>query len=153
MTVSQVIFRVADLLKDSSTANDEEAKDLAEMVNQNQLIPAGAIPEGTPTITYSRAELAFSLGSRLSLARPNPARGDAVISFAVPGQGEYVSLRIYDQNGRRIRTLVDEQRGSGLNQVSWLGDDDRGNVVPTGIYFYRIKVGERAESRRILLRR
>ncbi len=150
-TVSQVITYVADLLEDGDPSNDELAKDLAEMVNHNELIPGDPIPEGTPNVAYRR--LPESLGSQLSFVRPNPAKGFARISFAVPPAGERVVLKIYDQQGRLVRTLLEGQRDGGVHRAAWLGEDNRGRRVAGGVYYYRLQVGDRSESRTIVLRR
>ncbi|MCK4303970.1 MAG: hypothetical protein KAY24_07005 [Candidatus Eisenbacteria sp.] len=150
-TVSQVVTYVADLLEDGDVSNDELAKDLAEMVNHNEQIPGDPVPAGTPNLAYCRP--LASVGSQLSFVRPNPAQRFAGISFTVPSAGGRVDLKIYDQEGRLVRTLFEGSTDGGAHRAVWLGDDNRGRSVATGVYYYRIQVEDRAESRTILLQR
>ena len=53
-------------------------------------------------------------------------------------------------SGRRVRTLVDKTQAAGQYKVRWDGRNDRGAVVAPGIYFYQLKLGDKALSRRIV---
>jgi hypothetical protein len=46
---------------------------------------------------------------------------------------------------------VDEQMGAGRKLVDWDGRDDSGKQVASGIYFYRLSVGDYAEAKKMLL--
>ena len=149
-TVSQVITHVAALLTDQDPENHELAKDLAAMVNASELIPAATIPPDTPNIAYRRT--LEPVRSTLSLAQPNPAGRFTCISYTVPPSGADVSLMIYDHAGRLVRSLLRGMEPGGVQQVVWFGDDDHGRHLAGGVYFYRINVGDRSESRKIILR-
>jgi len=78
---------------------------------------------------------------------PNPSRGDFL--FALPGfAGKEVDLRIYDATGRLVRELV-----SRVGSVLWDGSDLNGRKVRSGIYFYRLRAGNRVFRGRLLLLR
>jgi flagellar hook assembly protein FlgD len=82
---------------------------------------------------------------------PNPARPSTRIAFSLPaGVTGGVALSVYDTGGRRVRTF---QRtfSPGLNEVSWDGTDDRGALVRSGMYFYRLDVGHLSLTRRLVL--
>jgi hypothetical protein len=82
---------------------------------------------------------------------PNPAVASTEIRFALPDTpGEKVSLRVYDANGRRVRTF-DRGFSPGLNQVVWNGADERGRPVGAGVYFYRLEVGSLRFTRSMVL--
>ena len=87
----------------------------------------------------------------LSHSRPNPFRSTASLSYAVPGDGDQVTLTIYDVTGRIVRRLVDGHQAGGTHHLVWGGRDDRGNAVASGIYFCRISVGEWTASRKMVL--
>ena len=80
----------------------------------------------------------------------NPAKSEAKLAYVIPrtaGSGSGVKLRIYDVNGRMIRTLVDGAKSAGPHFAVWEGRDDRGRSVTSGLYFALLESG--AESRRV----
>jgi hypothetical protein len=83
---------------------------------------------------------------------PNPFNPSTSIEFLLPKSGQ-VKIEIFNILGRKVRTLVDEQLKPGHKLVDWDGRDDRGRDVTSGIYFYRITVGEFSQSKKMLLLR
>ena len=63
----------------------------------------------------------------------------------------FVSLKIYDVLGREIKTLVNQEQVNGIYEVNWNGDDELGNKVSTGVYFYRIEAGKYVDTKKMLL--
>jgi hypothetical protein len=84
----------------------------------------------------------------LSAPAPNPLRGSTTLRLALPREAQ-VSLAVYDQQGRRVRTLVAGARSAGEHPVTWDGRDDGGRGVASGIYFVRCEVDGRTLTRRI----
>jgi len=70
---------------------------------------------------------------------PNPFNTKTAISYSSPVTG-HLSLVIYDITGREIKTLVDEVKTAGTHTIEWDGTNRGGTKVPSGTYFYRIKV-------------
>ena len=82
---------------------------------------------------------------------PNPARPSTTIAFSLPaGAAAGASLSVFDAGGRRVRTFT-RAFTAGLNQVTWDGSDDRGALVRSGMYFYRLDVGHLSLTRRMVL--
>ena len=52
-----------------------------------------------------------------------------------------------------MKTLVDEEKLPGNYRVIWDGKDEAGKEVASGIYFYRLKVGENSITKRMVLLR
>jgi len=52
-------------------------------------------------------------------------------------------LKIYNQVGKEVRTLVNENQPAGEHSVVWDGTDDSGKNVSSGIYFYKMKHGNK----------
>jgi flagellar hook assembly protein FlgD len=50
-----------------------------------------------------------------------------------------------------VRTLVDEPKRAGSYEVIWDGKDDKGKEMASGIYFYQLKAGDYAETKKMLL--
>jgi hypothetical protein len=88
---------------------------------------------------------------------PNPFNPSTVIRYSVPSvtQGgigvSRVILKIYDILGREIKTLVNQDQTSGVYEVIWNADDELGNKVSTGVYFYRIDAGEFVQTKKMML--
>ena len=91
---------------------------------------------------------AFSLGQN----RPNPFSLKTSVAFDLP-VGCAVSLKVFDAQGRQVRTLADQIYPAGRQSVIWSGDDEAGNAVGSGIYFMRMEAGAfRATSKMLLTR-
>jgi hypothetical protein len=83
---------------------------------------------------------------------PNPFNPETTIRFAVGDDGDMnVSIDIYNVRGQRVRTLVNGEYSSGHHVVVWNGTDDHGRNVASGVYLYRMNVGEYSSVRRMLL--
>jgi len=80
---------------------------------------------------------------------PNPFNPETRIRFDLTKPGK-VELAIYDLTGRQVRLLLSESRAAGTYSVTWDGRDNRGKLVPSGIYFYRLKVGDAVQTRRMV---
>ena len=58
-----------------------------------------------------------------------------------------VEVKVFDLSGRLVRTLsVQRPTVAGTYSIEWLADDDRGRVVPPGIYVLRINVDADSNS-------
>jgi len=53
--------------------------------------------------------------------------------------------------GQKVRELVNESQTAGIHRVIWDGTDASGTVASTGIYLYRMQVGDLAETRKMVL--
>jgi flagellar hook assembly protein FlgD len=50
-----------------------------------------------------------------------------------------VTIRLYNILGQLVKTLVDGIEDVGFKSVQWNGTNNVGNVVASGVYFYRIE--------------
>jgi hypothetical protein len=65
-----------------------------------------------------------------------------LIQFNVPTNSDVV-LRLFDIEGRVVRTLVDEEQYAGPGQVLWNGRDELREVVPIGVYICYLEATDR----------
>ena len=71
---------------------------------------------------------------------PNPFNHSTTIGFLLPTSA-LVDLAIYDITGSRIAVLHRGRLSRGFHRFAWNGRDDRGGMVSTGAYFYRLTSG------------
>jgi hypothetical protein len=98
----------------------------------------GSLPSGA----YVRAPVTLvviGMPSKPVRVWPNPLNPTGVIAFEMPRAG-HATLRLYDVHGRLVRTLWDRMTPAGEASVPFDGTDARGEVVATGVYFFRLEV-------------
>jgi len=83
-------------------------------------------------------------------ASPNPTTSGMSIGYAMAKSGP-ARLAIYNLSGQRVRTLLDGRAEAGMNAVRWDGRGENGRTLAPGTYFIRLKAGERAASKKIVL--
>ncbi|MFI5196068.1 MAG: T9SS type A sorting domain-containing protein [Chitinophagales bacterium] len=76
---------------------------------------------------------------------PNPFNNQTTIQFDLK-ENSKVSLKVYDQVGRLVRTIADEQMNVGEKKYVFTAD----NLSP-GIYYCILKAGTFSEARRLIL--
>jgi subtilisin family serine protease len=86
------------------------------------------------------------------MAYPNPTPGQMRLAFTAPARTR-VDLALYDIAGRRVRTLLRQELAPGAYSPEWKGDDDRGRLLPSGVYFARLISDSGMRTIRLLLRR
>ncbi|MCK4653584.1 MAG: lamin tail domain-containing protein, partial [Candidatus Cloacimonetes bacterium] len=69
---------------------------------------------------------------------PNPFNPETTIYYQLP-EDSPVEISIYNLKGQKVKTLISDQLSAGEHSVAWNGNDDFGEPVSSGIYFYRIK--------------
>jgi hypothetical protein len=111
------------------------------------LPPTGTLEAGNGKSDGPQSASAFSLRQNA----PNPFNPTTEISFVVPDGGANVSLRVYDITGRLVRTLVEGNEPAGTRTVTWSGENDRGQPVPSGTYFYHLTGPSFSEKKKMVL--
>ncbi|MBN1997588.1 T9SS type A sorting domain-containing protein, partial [candidate division KSB1 bacterium] len=81
---------------------------------------------------------------------PNPFNPETTIRYSLPF-AEFVTLTVYDILGKKIKTLVNENKAPGRYQVIWDGKDENGLKVASGVYVYRLSAGKFVQSFKMLL--
>ena len=76
---------------------------------------------------------------------PNPFNPSTTIKFSIPASG-FVTLKIYDILGKEVSTLVNENKTSGVHQVSF-----NAAGLSSGVYFYELKMENFVSVKKLLL--
>lgn len=87
----------------------------------------------------------LTVGFSLEQNYPNPFNPVTVINYIVP-EPCFVTLKIYNILGHEIVSLVNEEKPSGNNKVTWNALN-----LPSGIYFYQMKAGKFIETKKMIL--
>ncbi len=84
----------------------------------------------------------------LSQNYPNPFNPVTTIQFSVLEAG-VVQLFVYNINGQEVRALVFEQMDAGHHTITWDGKDNAGQIMPSGVYLYKLRVNSFAQTRKM----
>ena len=76
---------------------------------------------------------------------PNPFNPSTNIEYSLPEQAN-VTLTIYNMLGQKVATLVNETLAAGAYNHTW-----DASSVSSGVYFYRLKAGNKIFTKRMLL--
>jgi arabinogalactan endo-1,4-beta-galactosidase len=104
-----------------------------------------------PTAVIEQTQL-IPIALQLSQNFPNPFNPTTTIYYSIPERNN-VTLSIYDLLGQKIKTLVNEVKESGSYSISWMGNDDIGNRVVSGVYFLRLISGGASSTKKMILLR
>jgi outer membrane protein assembly factor BamB len=107
------------------------------------LVGQTGVEPGPPRAPAPRKPYAFALEQ----ARPNPCRGEARIAFTLAEAGA-ATIDLYDLCGRKVRTLLKRSLPAGENDVAV----DLAGLSP-GVYVYRLRAGDDAAARRLVVAR
>ncbi|MBI4547849.1 MAG: T9SS type A sorting domain-containing protein [Ignavibacteriae bacterium] len=83
---------------------------------------------------------------------PNPFNASTVIKYSC-AKNVFVTLKVYNVLGQSVVTLVSEQKNAGTYSVFWDSQNDQGNPVASGVYFYRLVAGEFVETKKLIILR
>jgi hypothetical protein len=105
---------------------------------------------GTATLTDAGGDPHGTISLAPRLWSVNPLRPGAIITFATPRTGK-VRLEVFDVAGRRVRVLQDGELSQGHHVLPWNGLSDRGESLPSGIYFARLETLAGVVTRKLLV--
>ncbi|SHK21145.1 DUF5666 domain-containing protein [Rhodothermus profundi] len=108
---------------------------------------------GNASTTNTEAP-ALPVAFELAPSYPNPFRQQTTIRFTLNGTGpQPVTLEIYNVLGQRVRMLIQMMLPPGLHEVTWDATDETGRPVASGLYLYRLRVGNQVQTRSMVLMR
>jgi len=81
---------------------------------------------------------------------PNPFNPSTVISFEIESI-QKVSLKVYDIQGRLIRSLLNNTMYVGKHEISWDGHNNQGESVSAGVYYYTLQTASFSQTKKMIL--
>jgi len=76
---------------------------------------------------------------------PNPLNPSTEIRFSLTRRA-HARLEVFDPTGRLVTTLLDRTLGAGEHTATWDGTD-----YASGVYLYRLTVGDKSDSKKMVL--
>ena len=76
---------------------------------------------------------------------PNPFNPTTTIVFEI-SKSHFVRLRVFDNNGKEIKTLINEYKTPGKYSIQFESDN-----LPSGVYFYKLEVNDFSEIKRMVI--
>jgi subtilisin family serine protease len=104
----------------------------------------------TMTVSDVTATGDLPLAFELQGAAPNPFNPATTLRFSLPAAG-HAELKLYDVQGRLVRTLIDGHRAAGQGQVRWDGRDRSGRRVASGTYYARLEAAGQTSVKSLVL--
>ena len=90
------------------------------------------------------------LGFQLYQNYPNPFNPQTHIDFNINVR-THVNIDIFDLTGRKVASPIDEIKSPGSYGIVWNGTNQQGVLVPSGIYFYRLRAADMESVKRMIL--
>jgi hypothetical protein len=81
---------------------------------------------------------------------PNPFADGTTIAYRLEEPGT-VTIEVYTVTGQLVTRLAGGQQAPGMHTITWQGTDTAGRQMASGVYYYRLRMGETAVTRRMLL--
>ena len=81
---------------------------------------------------------------------PNPFSNRTTVQIDLSAGAE-VQIDLFDAAGRRVRRVAPRPLPAGLSQVDLDARDDDGRLLPSGVYFYRVRASGSAVTRKLLI--
>jgi hypothetical protein len=110
----------------------------------------GTEPPKPPFLDQDHPINLTNIQEEMADSYPNPFNLQTTIQYSLATTG-FVKIYIYNAIGQKIRVLAEEQKTIGIHQVNWDAQNDAGEVVPSGIYFFRIMTPNYALTRKMIL--
>ena len=111
----------------------------------------GKIYRFQPTLTPVAGQQ-FPTPSKFRLEQnfPNPFNNETVIPIFL-AQAAFVQIHIYDIQGKRVQTLVDQNLGSGSHEIRWNSVNDIQQELSSGLYLYQFVVDSQVIDKKQML--
>jgi hypothetical protein len=144
VTHSQAVVYINQIIATNPTL----AKNIAETLNNAQMVANGVIDPNTPNIIFGVGEaqtMAQIYTFKIDAPSPNPFNASTTIKYALP-EVSMVNLAIYDVTGRLVAQLVNGMTAVGTHNVTF-----DGSSLPSGLYIYRLTAGQNSAAGKMVL--
>jgi hypothetical protein len=88
--------------------------------------------------------------TQLLSAYPNPFNPDVTIPYKLV-ENDSVEINVFNIKGQIVRTFSFDNQVPGTYSILFNGLDDKGNQLPSGIYFYRMETESYSQTNKMIL--
>jgi hypothetical protein len=81
---------------------------------------------------------------------PNPFNPVTVIKYEI-FETSMSTISIFNAAGEEIYSFSNGYRTPGTREFTWYGTDNNGNLMPSGVYFYRLETEKYTETKKMIL--
>ena len=81
---------------------------------------------------------------------PNPFNPETNIQFDI-AENSHVRVSVFNLVGQKVASLVNGQMNSGIYHITWNGLSDKGETLPSGMYFYELKTDNYQSVKKLIL--
>jgi hypothetical protein len=159
--LNSFVVKMNDLLKsrqisteDGQTRGKELIAEANRIINQLKGITKSLEADSLFYNYETLSDEDLITASKLTSIYPNPFGTKTTINYEIADNQESINkvlLRVYDMNGRLIRTLVDQSMQAGRYTITWDGMFEQGGRAPQGTYFILFRNGDVKEVKAIML--
>ncbi len=102
------------------------------------------------TPVYEVSSTALPSDFTLEQNSPNPFNPETSIDYSI-AESVPVKFEVFDILGRTVWHEDFGTQAAGSYKIHWRGYDNSNEALPSGVYFYRLTAGERAETKKMML--
>ena len=108
-------------------------------------VPTDSVKANLPTSVGDAIKMITPTDYKLEQNYPNPFNPVTNIRFNLK-ETCHVTLKIYNELGQEVTTLLDRTETAGFKGVTWNASN-----MPSGIYFYKLTAGDYTETKKMVL--
>ncbi|MBM4404112.1 MAG: T9SS type A sorting domain-containing protein [Candidatus Cloacimonetes bacterium] len=86
----------------------------------------------------------------ISRIYPNPFSPQTTIEYTLRSDSP-VSISVFNTKGQLIRTLMNDNKASGIYHLEWDGKDQNGALCASGVYVIRMQADLKISTRKVIL--
>ena len=109
-------------------------------------------PARARLVALARELIGLPDGPQLRQNAPNPFNSGTTISWfqLEPGMAH---LEVFALTGQRVAVLHEGSKRAGLHRLRWDGRDERGRLLASGVYVFRLVTSEAVQTRKLTVLR
>ena len=128
-----------------SLTKDNTGSIIVTGLSYNNLIYSCTTIKYSQTVGVNQISNQIPLSGSLDQNYPNPFNPSTKIRYRIK-ENVNVIIKIYDQLGKEVLTLLDHHQNSGVYEIDFHGDK-----LTSGLYFYTIIAGNFRDTKRMIM--